>query len=246
MIYDHLYLSPHLDDIPLSCGGRVWQQTQRGESVLILVITAGDPPLDNLPPFADGLHRAWGIAHESPVATRREEDSAANTILGALYEHWPLFDCIYRHNPRTGEPIIVDEEGLFGAASRNVDEAFVADIAARLANYEAHNVYVPLAIGSHIDHWQTRYAAERVFDNLLYYEDTPYVHTPGSLYKVIGSDSAWRARSTALSEAALNAKLEACAAYPSQMPWLFGDDRAMRRDITNYVQLVGGERLWWR
>jgi len=39
-----IYLSPHLDDAVLSCGGIIWQQVQSGHQVEIWTICAADPP----------------------------------------------------------------------------------------------------------------------------------------------------------------------------------------------------------
>ena len=55
-----IYLSPHLDDAVLSCGGLIWEQVQLGERVEIWTIFAGDPPAEMLTPFAEELHTRWG------------------------------------------------------------------------------------------------------------------------------------------------------------------------------------------
>ena len=81
--YAHVYLSPHLDDVALSCGGRIWQQAQTGDSVLVVTIFAGAPPPDvPLSPFARELHARWGYLSDADVV-RREEDQASLTHLGA-------------------------------------------------------------------------------------------------------------------------------------------------------------------
>ena len=91
---EHIYLSPHLDDAIFSCGGLIFQQTQRGDSVLIVTVCAGDPPNEMLSGFAQELHTRWG--YESPVEARRAEDRIACQLVGAGYEHLEIPDCIYR------------------------------------------------------------------------------------------------------------------------------------------------------
>ena len=91
--FDQIYLSPHLDDAVLSCGGRISQQTARGEKVLVVTVCAGDPPPAPLSEFAQALHIRWALPFH-PVAARRDEDEAALAVLGASALHLPLPDCI--------------------------------------------------------------------------------------------------------------------------------------------------------
>jgi LmbE family N-acetylglucosaminyl deacetylase len=81
-----VYLSPHLDDAALSCGGQIAQQTAAGLPVLIVTLMAGDPPARPLSPFAQQLHTRWQL-HDAPtaVAARRAEDTAACRHLAAEY-----------------------------------------------------------------------------------------------------------------------------------------------------------------
>ena len=94
--YSYVYLSPHLDDVALSCGGRVWLQAQAGARVAVVTVFAGAPePGDGLSPFAQSLHERW----EQPsgaVRMRQEEDREALSVLGAAALHWPYTDCVYR------------------------------------------------------------------------------------------------------------------------------------------------------
>ena len=52
----HVYLSPHLDDAVLSCGGMIHRQAQAGERVVVVTVCAGDPPPGPLSDFARSLH----------------------------------------------------------------------------------------------------------------------------------------------------------------------------------------------
>ncbi|MCP5190661.1 MAG: PIG-L family deacetylase, partial [Pseudomonadales bacterium] len=56
--YDSIYLSPHLDDVPLSCGGQVYQETSAGRRVLVVTLVAGRPTLDRLSHSAQYLHQS--------------------------------------------------------------------------------------------------------------------------------------------------------------------------------------------
>ncbi len=246
--YDAIYLSPHLDDVTLSCGGQIFQATNAGQRVLIATITAGDPPNSAVSGYAQSLHDRWALATDA-VAARRAEDEAANAILGADTLHWALPDCIYRYHPTTGAPFYVSDPDIFGEVNP-AELPVVATLSAQIAALPAHRqLYVPLTIGHHVDHQLTRLAAERAFPQaqLCYYEDYPYAQKPGALAQVIPpGDPTWQATTVPLMEAAIQAKIAAIAAFKSQFSTFFQDLADLERQIRTFTASVGGERLWRR
>ena len=94
-----VYLSPHLDDAALSCGGLIWEQAQAGAAVSVWTVCAGDPPAGALSAFAEELHERWQTGREA-VQLRRDEDRAACAHMQAAWRHLPIPDGIYR---RAGE-----------------------------------------------------------------------------------------------------------------------------------------------
>ncbi|MFQ5421191.1 MAG: PIG-L family deacetylase, partial [Anaerolineae bacterium] len=68
--YDAIYLSPHLDDAALSCGGQIFTRTSAGESVLVVTVMAGDAPPGLSSPIVEELHGRWQLP-EGTVARRR-------------------------------------------------------------------------------------------------------------------------------------------------------------------------------
>lgn len=246
--YDAIYLSPHLDDVTLSCGGQVFQQTQAGKPILIVTITAGDPPQAAVSSYAQSLHDRWALVTDA-VAARRAEDQVANAILGADTLHWSLPDCIYRYHPTTGAPLYVSDPDIFG--NLNPAEApLVATLATQMATLPAHQqLYVPLTIGHHVDHQLTRTAAEQGYPGreLCYYEDYPYAQKPNALEQVIPAErQGWQATVIPLSEAAIQAKMAAIAAFVSQFSTFFQDQADLDRQIRAFTTQVGGERIWRR
>jgi LmbE family N-acetylglucosaminyl deacetylase len=246
--YDAIYLSPHLDDVTLSCGGQLFQATNAGQRVLIVTITAGDPPNSAVSGYAQSLHDRWALATDA-VAARRAEDEAANAILGADTLHWALPDCIYRYHPTTGAPFYVSDPDIFGEVNP-AELPVVATLSAQIAALPAHRqLYVPLTIGHHVDHQLTRLAAEGAFPQaqLCYYEDYPYAQKPGALAQVIPpGDPTWMAATVALTAAAIQAKIAAIAAFKSQFSTFFQDLADLERQIRTFTASVGGERLWRR
>jgi LmbE family N-acetylglucosaminyl deacetylase len=92
--YAHVYLSPHLDDAVLSCGGLIHRQARAGQPPLVVTLFSGQPAADaQLSTFAQSQHTHWG-APEDVVAIRWAEDRAALTVLGADYLRLNYLDCI--------------------------------------------------------------------------------------------------------------------------------------------------------
>lgn len=245
---DFIYLSPHLDDVALSCGGQIYTYTQNGRSVLIVTIAAGPPPPGPLSAFAHSLHRRWELA-KNVVQQRRAEDVVACRMLGADYRHWEWPDCIYRRHPDSDAPLYTLDEELFGTVHA-AETPLVAEMAAGLATLPpARQVVAPLAAGGHVDHQLTRRAAEEQFgrDSLLYYEDYPYARDPEAITAVVGEGEAgWEGEIIPLSETAVAARITAIAAFTSQISSFFDDHIDMARQVREIVTAVGGERLWRR
>lgn len=244
--YDAIYLSPHLDDITLSCGGQVFQQAHAGKRVLIVTVTAGDPPQSAVSSYAQSLHDRWALVTDA-VAARRAEDQAANAILGADTLHWSLPDCIYRYHPTTGAPLYLSDPDIFGELNP-AEYPLVVRLSEQMAALPAHQqLYVPLTIGHHVDHQLTRLAAEQAYPpaRLCYYEDYPYAQKPNALSGVIPGDSqAWQATVLPLSEEAIQAKIAAIAAFVSQFSTFFQDQADLEQQIRAFTAQVGGERVW--
>ena len=79
-----IYISPHFDDAVLSCGGLIWEQTQKGNPVEIWTVCAGDAPPGPLSLLALDCHRQWGIESAAElVAARRLENQEAAALVGA-------------------------------------------------------------------------------------------------------------------------------------------------------------------
>lgn len=246
--YHYIYLSPHLDDAVLSCGGSIATQTAAGRTVLIATLAAGEPDGTELSGFAQSLHASWELVVET-VSRRRQEDKAACRRLGADYWHGTLPDCIYRTHPETGDPFYNSVPALFGEVD-TAESALIDGLVQQMAAFPPHDqIVVPVTAGNHVDHQLTRIAAERCFGNgLLYYEDYPYVQeVPHAVEKALASQhAAWVSEVIPLNETAIQAKVEAIAAYASQVPGLFGGQARMESQVRHYIAAVGGERFWRR
>ncbi len=243
--YHAIYLSPHLDDVALSCGGTIARQIEGGDSVLIVTVMAGEPPIVQMSDYIRSLHDRWEL-EVNAVAARQEEDRVAAAILGADIRHWSIPDCIYRLSAIDGEPFYGSDADIFGdihAEERSLIDVIAAKIEA-LPRYD--RLYAPLTLGHHVDHQLTRLAAEQAAGAALcYYEDYPYAQQPGALDEVIPADDpGWQAAVVPLTEAHLQTKVNAIYAFRSQLSTFFEDREDLQRQVFDYARQVGGERFW--
>lgn len=171
----HLFVSPHYDDIALSCGGTVALLSRYRRSTRVAVVF-GEPPPDsmNLTSFATATHAAWGLDVGEVAAVRRREETEAAGLLGAGLVTLPFHDAIYRGNR------YVDDETLFGqptADERDMPMAVAAALPLDADRVEETRLYAPLGIGGHVDH-QIAFLAgvslARQGWEVWFYEDMPY------------------------------------------------------------------------
>ena len=237
-----IYLSPHLDDAALSCGGLIWEQVHAGDQVAIWTICAGLIPGEPLSPFAQELHLRWKTGPEA-VVLRRIEDKKASERLGAATRYFDLPDCIYRFRHLSGEvqPVIRGESDLQEAEPESDLIVTLSQILKESYPSEA-NIVCPMALGDHIDHRLTRSAAERCNRSYYYYPDYPYIlRSEGELEKM--ENGLWKRYSQPISMAGLTAWQEAIAEYPSQISTFWTGLEEVNLAIKNYWG-GGGGRVW--
>ncbi len=249
-----MYVSPHLDDAVLSCGGLIHRQIQAGASVLIATIFAGAPSRSTLSSFAAKLHAQWGHLTD-PIAARREEDRRAMLVLGADSTYLEYPDAIYRSEEISF--LYPCEDALFGTL-HPADLRLVSQLAkaiVEICSPPLSTIYAPLAVGNHVDHQLAREAALTLHCRsypVIFYEDYPYVEVPGALMRGLEriSIERWTEEVHFLDEGNLATKIRAIAAYGSQMKNLFQSADAMAQRVTNYARALSSEQgyaeRYWR
>ncbi len=233
-----LFLSPHLDDAVLSCGGTIHQLTQRGQDVTILTVMAGDPP-DPLPasPIVRELHSRWQ-AGETPVAVRRQEDSAAAQVLGAKVIHQSIPDCIYR--TVDGQPIYLDNPGLFGAV--HPEDPAHSQLARMTLPPGISTLYAPLGVGNHVDHqlvrdWALKIAHQQPAVVLKFYEEYPYNDDTIAIDSALSHFTVHlMPEYIALTAADIQAKIAAVRCHQSQISTFWADTQQMAHAIRAALQ----------
>jgi LmbE family N-acetylglucosaminyl deacetylase len=238
-----VYLSPHLDDVALSCGGLVWEQSQVGHQVIVLTVCAGNPPDMPLSAFAKSLHDRWEAGVEA-IVERRREDLVSCQEMGARAIHLSIPDCIYRRSDDDDNPICDSEESL--TDSSHHDEG---DLIRRLCEDLRQfipaegEIICPLTLGGHVDHVLTRRAVEGLGRDLWYYADYPYVDKNSApVQRLIGEG--WTSKVFPVSCMGLDAWVRAVAAHASQISTFWTDSGAMRNALVEYYRQEMGVRLW--
>jgi LmbE family N-acetylglucosaminyl deacetylase len=262
MTSQHIFLSPHYDDVALSCGGTIHQLTRAGETVLVATVFAAPPPRETrFSPFAQELHAKWGKP-DDVITLRRSEDQAAMKILGADHLWLDFPDCIYRGSSLSGPWFYNSDEDLFGNIrpdDMRLAEKIVESIQRQIPTENGTEVYAPLTVGHHVDHQLVHATAWQLHNQgktVMFYEDYPYVATDKYGNATLNDTLAWlenqqkpvKPRLQLFSEINLKAKIDSINAYASQVDTLFGNQAAVPESVRQYAEQVGdgqlAERFW--
>jgi len=249
-----VYLSPHLDDAALSCGGLIRQQAEEGSCPTVVTCFAGVPDYALLSPFAADQHKKWGEP-DAPIQHRRREDAEVMRYLGADYQHWTYLDCIYRRHPESGDFLYTSEAALFGQL-HSAEQYLCSELVARLSTmFSIHGteVYAPLAVGHHVDHRLVLLAALELQGrgfSIRYYEDFPYAIDNEKLDLALKEWAVAPASTIqGLRPSDVDNKVSAIRLYRSQLEVLFGGETNCESAIRSYTLRAGGgghfgERYW--
>lgn len=245
--YSRVYLSPHLDDAALSCGGAI--AASPAQTLVITLCTAPPPPGTIFNAVAVEFHAEWGLAPDEVLRVRWEEDAAAMELLGVDYVYAGWLDAIYRvpeaycsratlyRPPVPDDPLLPQVRDLLTMLMERAPRA---------------TIYAPLGAGNHVDHLAVFAAALACPpDRIALYEDINYALTPGAVERRLAEiGQPLVAELAPFDPSALRTKIAAIAAYRSQMAALFGGTTAMEAAITAYHAALardrGGyaERIW--
>lgn len=235
-----IYISPHLDDAVLSAGGYLYEQAQDGISVEIWTIVCGYPPPGELTPFAQLLHQEWKTGTpEETVHHRRIEDKKAARIVGAKSVHFDVPDCIYRRGP-DGEPLYQDIYVQPHDTEAGLVDQIAESIKTRLDSGD--QIICQLGVGGHVDHVIVRGAVEKLNRPLKYTADVPYLFKqPETLAPLVTEMDEFL---FPITEAGMEAWIEAVRAHASQLSTLFESETEMESEIRAYYDERNGFPLW--
>jgi LmbE family N-acetylglucosaminyl deacetylase len=252
MTLAHLFLSPHFDDVALSCGGTVARLAAAEIGVGIVTVFGGDPPPDMpLTLYAAEHLPQWGVRSVAEAfATRRVEDAAATATLGATLHTLPFVDGAFRGDHyRSWDELRAHVHPAEASLPQEIADALLAPGLIGVGTL----ITGPLAIGRHVDH-QAVFAAMHDLakrgHRVRGYEDYPYAADEAEYAARMASpELAWATPEIVEIAPWLETKIRALACYPSQLPSLFRE-MPMAEAVRAYGAHVAGgtgvaERFWW-
>lgn len=244
-------MSPHPDDVVLSCGGTLARLRRLGYRPTVVTVFAAEPAASELPPFAKRHLDLWG-GDPHPWRLRRLEDEAALQRLGARGLYAQHVDAPFRRHPVSGRWLYQNNYALFGPvdpAEGDVPRQIAGEISTLLSPTDG-TVYVPLGVGNHVDHQLVAAAGHHLRRwgyRVFWYEEFPYACQGFS-------SGQWEARGwmpwiVPLQAEEVAQKVQAILCYQSQLSSLFGDTRHLARQLWDYMLTVSGlgypaERFW--
>lgn len=228
----NVFLSPHFDDIALSCGGTVAAIRNAGRRAEILVIFGAEAPLE-LSGFARAMIDDWGMEPGGATTARTAEEAEAARRMGARVTVLDFADAIYR-----GDRYLADDQlmGQVHPDELGLAEEICSAVIAVTAdgrdgdaggNERATRWFAPAAIGDHVDH-QHIYGVGRLLAragaDVWFYEDLPYALRPERMTSRAGTLRADGLEPLGRCDvtATWTDKIAAVAAYPSQLQPTFG------------------------
>lgn len=224
-----LFVSPHLDDAVFSCGGTMAKMAAEGwRTILCTVFTKS---VTNPQGFALQCQLDKNLGPEVDyMKLRRVEDAAAARILNVsktVHLNFP-------EAPHRGYDFAPE---LF-AGVKSGDEVW-KNIAEQLALldeiHEPEIVFAPQGLGNHCDHLQTIDAVLESCkqEKIYWYYDTPYVIRQPEAQKYRRLSQLLEQKSQNISSF-LKIKIEACAAYSSQINFQFGGHIKLKKMLTKF------------
>lgn len=250
--YDYIYISPHLDDVTLSCSGAICRQQTQGLNILVVTIFAGEPQ-PPFSPFVQSVHRSWHAQEENPYQVRKEEERKAMALLRVDYAWLDWFEILYR------DPELSDANDFFWEPGTSIEHSRDAALFTTLCAWfaDASQVYpgvqfvVPLGLGMHRDHQFVFRAALNTLDSdrVFFFEDFPYA-TYYSKDELIDYVKPYNMGFIEVDISdCLEQRIAASEMYQSQIPTFFYMASSFRELIRAYTLKAGEqqhpiERYW--
>lgn len=247
-----LFLSPHYDDVVLSCGGTVAGMVEAGGDPLMITLFGGEITDDVVSEFALWKHSRWGARSVAEILARRQqEDADAARVLGCRTLWLGFPDAIYRGERYGSDPMLFGRPQDLELA---LVDFLVEEIQALPDWSEDVTVFVPLGSGSHVDHQLTFEAGRglaRTGVRVLAYEDCPYsIHTPEGLQRRLEEVRPYLGLPVLQEVGPLvERRIQAIEAYGTQVPVIFRFTDDMPGAVRDFAHRVGEgrgpcERFW--
>ncbi len=250
--YGYIYISPHLDDVALSCSGTICQQKNQGLNILGVTVFAGDPR-PPYSPFVQAFHRAWQASEIAPYQIRKDEERTAMTTLGVDYAWFDWLEILYREQELVDGSEMFCEPGDWAIHPHDalLFETFRSWLADLHQAYPHAQIVTPLSLGGHRDHRLLFCAALSVLNHrhLLFYEDFPYAtYQEEELTELV---KFYHLVSDEVDISSyLEQRIRVAECYPSQLPAIYFSSDTFLDLIRAYTSKLGREKRfverYWR
>nr|BCJ78231.1 N-acetylparomamine deacetylase [Niallia circulans] len=227
-----MFVSPHFDDVVLSCASTLMELVDQGHTCKVLTVFGGCPSVRFRPGEVARQYAAedLGLNEEEIetehlsilVALRLQEDQRAlRHLTGVQTEVLSFPDAIYRENG--GQPYYRTEEQLFGRPDQQDEEITLPKIEKQLLSCDPERKYTWVfpAISRHVDHQLLTKAGFVLMAHgypVLFYSEFPYWQE-GDVF----SREGWRQLQMS-SPAYHSFKIAAVLEYKTQLLGLFGEN----------------------
>jgi glycosyltransferase involved in cell wall biosynthesis/LmbE family N-acetylglucosaminyl deacetylase/SAM-dependent methyltransferase len=240
---EHVFFSPHADDVVLSCGGTIESLLNRKKRVQIVTVFAPQEDATHSA-FARHIHRKWRIV-ERVRGQRMLEDAEALRLLGVTNHRQLNYVEAPDRSAVDGAPLYASYDELTGKIAA-ADEVLIEELFQKAMSSDFHSnsiLYFPLSIGQHVDHQILHAVGCRLAaagKRVRFYEDYPYAEN----FERDVSEINWLSR---VIHVPLKGKLGALGAYHSQLPGLGGSMREATKRVRRFSTRLNGspvERFW--
>lgn len=241
----YLFLSPHLDDVALSCSALVAELAPHHRVTVATFFTEAPPPPHTLSARAF-LRQCGATGAQELYADRRAEDQAVMGGLGVDVVHLGLTEALFRERAGGATAGRLPWPPMFTRAYPTYryhvvrgpiprrDRHTVEAVGERLLDWVgrsgARTVVAPMGVGGHADHRIVADRAERLLPDAVFYADLPYALSMPPDSKLVR-----RRGLVGLSHPAGVDKAAVLAGYRSQVDALFPDGGGAPLDECYYV-----------
>jgi LmbE family N-acetylglucosaminyl deacetylase len=252
----NIFISPHLDDVVLSCGEYLKKLSKTNENITVLTVFAGSQDPSLFSDIAKKYHKKCGLDDDA-VYSRREEDKNAMRYFNCKYIHLDILEILYRMD-KFNKHKCKSEKDIFNRDIKGESDTIkkiIEEFENNITINEYDNVYLPLSLGNHIDHVLTTYVMTKYLEenfknlNIFYYEDVPYT------YNLLKSE--WKVEYLHESKAYImdisldewEAKLEGIEFYKSQVRalWESKEEKIIQlNSLSKYLKFGKRKLRFWQ
>ena len=229
----NIFLSPHLDDVILSCGGFIYKLVhEKHEKVEIWTFASGIPEVTPKTRIVSELLNDWKFSSaKEAVESRIDEDFNAASVLGVKSVFLNFLDCIYRRNNKNEYPydnVFVEPE-MF---DYEMMDQYRNELMKNLTDTDI--VYAPFSIGGHVDHRIVHTVSKQLNRKIKYFLDVPYsIWHPDEIDMVTKEYNEY---TESLSDSDFIKWEEAIKEYKSQIETLFDDVSNIQSELKKFCK----------